>query len=70
MMPRAAANLFNEIHADSSHTYNVVMSYVQIYMELIQVCTSSQSIKFLQALRWLFNILSWLTIAVPSLRDK
>ena len=37
MMPRAASNLFNEIAADPSHTYNVVMSYVQIYMELIQV---------------------------------
>jgi hypothetical protein len=37
MMPRAASNIFNEIAADSSHTYNVVMSYVQIYMELIQV---------------------------------
>jgi len=37
MMPRAASNIFNEIAADPSHTYNVVMSYVQIYMELIQV---------------------------------
>lgn len=37
MMPRAAAHLFQEISTDSSHTYNVVMSYVQIYMELIQV---------------------------------
>ena len=37
MMPRAAANIFAEIAADSSHVYNVVMGYVQIYMELIQV---------------------------------
>ena len=37
MMPRAASNIFNEIAADPAHTYNVVMSYVQIYMELIQV---------------------------------
>lgn len=36
MMPRAAAEIFSEIAADSSHIYNVMMGYVQIYMELIQ----------------------------------
>lgn len=40
MMPRAAAAIFNGIKADPSHHYTVHMSYMQIYMELIQVQTS------------------------------
>ncbi len=37
MMPRAAAAIFSEIEHDSSNSYTVVMSYIQIYMELLQV---------------------------------
>lgn len=37
MMPRAAAAIFNEIKADPVHHYTVHMSYMQIYMEMIQV---------------------------------
>lgn len=37
MMPRAASHLFSEIAADPVHAYNVVMAYVQIYNESIQV---------------------------------
>ena len=37
MMPRAAAAIFNEIRADALHHYTVHMSYMQIYMEMIQV---------------------------------
>ena len=36
MMPRAAAELFAHITRDASHLYTVTMSYVQIYMELLQ----------------------------------
>ncbi|CAL8470663.1 g10205 [Coccomyxa elongata] len=36
MMPRAAAAIFSEIEHDSSNVYTVVMSYIQIYMELLQ----------------------------------
>lgn len=36
MMPRAAAEVFVQANSDPSHDYVVLMSYVQIYMELIQ----------------------------------
>ncbi|KAK9845464.1 hypothetical protein WJX81_007142 [Elliptochloris bilobata] len=36
MMPRAAAELFSDIANDAVHEYSVTMSYIQIYMELIQ----------------------------------
>ena len=38
MIPRAAAEVFAHIEGDPGHQYSVVMSYVQLYMELIQVC--------------------------------
>lgn len=41
MMPRAAATVFSEIAHDNSHSYTVTMSYIQIYMELLQVCCLS-----------------------------
>lgn len=37
MIPRAAAEVFSAIAADPGHEYSVALSYVQIYMELIQV---------------------------------
>jgi len=37
MMPRAAAELFTHIGRDVGHMYTVTMSYVQIYMEMLQV---------------------------------
>ena len=37
MIPRAAAEVFAHIEGDPGHQYSVVMSYVQLYMELIQV---------------------------------
>lgn len=37
MMPRAAAAIFSGIKGDVSNHYTVHMSYIQIYMELIQV---------------------------------
>ena len=37
MMPRAAAEVFSDIANDAVHEYSVTMSYIQIYMELIQV---------------------------------
>lgn len=37
MIPRAAAEIFSHIEGDPSHEYTVYMSYVQLYMELIQV---------------------------------
>ncbi len=46
MMPRAAAAIFSEIEHDSSNVYTVVMSYIQIYMELLQVRRSSGVVKF------------------------
>jgi len=36
MMPRAAAEVFVQASSDPDHDYVVLMSYVQIYMELIQ----------------------------------
>ena len=36
MMPRAAAEVFSDIANDAVHEYSVTMSYIQIYMELIQ----------------------------------
>ena len=41
MMPRAAAELFAHIGRDAGHMYTVTMSYVQIYMEMLQVCLAS-----------------------------
>jgi hypothetical protein len=40
MMPRAASAIFSEIAGDQNNAYTVVMSYIQIYMELLQVCPS------------------------------
>ena len=37
MMPRAAAEVFARIAADVTHHHTVFMSYIQIYMELLQV---------------------------------
>lgn len=37
MIPRAAAEIFSHIEGDPAHEYTVYMSYVQLYMELIQV---------------------------------
>ncbi len=37
MIPRAAAEIFSHIEGDPTHEYTVYMSYVQLYMELIQV---------------------------------
>lgn len=39
MIPRAAAEIFSHIEGDTAHEYTVYMSYVQLYMELIQVRT-------------------------------
>ena len=39
MMPRAAAEVFARIAADASHHHTVFMSYIQIYMELLQART-------------------------------
>ncbi|KAG2485040.1 hypothetical protein HYH03_016243 [Edaphochlamys debaryana] len=36
MIPRAAAELFAAAGRDPSHTYRITMSYIQIYMEMIQ----------------------------------
>ncbi|KAK9904052.1 hypothetical protein WJX75_003480 [Coccomyxa subellipsoidea] len=36
MMPRAASAIFSEIAGDQNNAYTVVMSYIQIYMELLQ----------------------------------
>ncbi|GJP69584.1 hypothetical protein CLOP_g582 [Closterium sp. NIES-67] len=36
IIPRAAAEVFVMARADPSHTYRVSMSYIQIYMEMIQ----------------------------------
>ena len=36
MVPRALAEVFSAVAADPAHEYTVVMSYIQIYMELIQ----------------------------------
>lgn len=43
MMPRSAAAIFNGIKADLAHHYTVHMSYMQIYMEMIQVRAVLQS---------------------------
>lgn len=37
MIPRAAAEIFAHISADVLNEYTVFMSYIQIYMEMIQV---------------------------------
>lgn len=39
MIPRAAAEVFSHVEQDQGHEYTVYMSYVQLYMELIQVGT-------------------------------
>ena len=36
MMPRAASELFAHIGRDPLHMYTVTMSYIQIYMEMLQ----------------------------------
>ena len=41
MIPRAAAEVFASIAGDPANEYSVFMSYIQIYMELIQVIDSS-----------------------------
>lgn len=42
MMPRAAAAIFAEVASDTGHMYTVYMSYIQIYMELLQVWLSAR----------------------------
>ena len=42
MMPRAAAAIFSAIEHDQSHSYTVMMSYIQLYMELLQVSPRDQ----------------------------
>ena len=37
MIPRAASEVFAHIAADALNEYTVFMSYIQIYMEMIQV---------------------------------
>lgn len=37
MIPRAASEVFAHIAADAVNEYTVFMSYIQIYMEMIQV---------------------------------
>jgi Kinesin motor domain len=37
MMPRAAAEIFQHVEADTDHQYTVTMQYLQIYMEVIHV---------------------------------
>ena len=37
MIPRAASEVFAHIAADTLNEYTVFMSYIQIYMEMIQV---------------------------------
>lgn len=37
MVPRAAAEIFSSMATDKSHEYTIYLSYIQIYMELIQV---------------------------------
>ena len=44
MIPRAAAEVFASIAGDPANEYSVFMSYIQIYMELIQVIVSFQAI--------------------------
>ena len=36
IIPRAAAEIFSRAAADQDHIYRVSMSYIQIYMEMIQ----------------------------------
>ena len=43
MIPRAAAEVFASIAGDPANEYSVFMSYIQIYMELIQVTDSSHA---------------------------
>ena len=43
MIPRAAAEVFASIAGDPANEYSVFMSYIQIYMELIQVIDSSHA---------------------------
>ena len=45
MMPRAAAELFTHIGRDAGHMYTVTMSYVQIYMEMLQVGCDPHSVR-------------------------
>lgn len=41
MIPRAAAEVFAHIAADALNEYTVFMSYIQIYMEMIQASCAS-----------------------------
>ena len=43
MIPRAAAEVFASIAGDPANEYSIFMSYIQIYMELIQVTDSSHA---------------------------
>ena len=47
MMPRAAAAIFSAIEHDQGHSYTVMMSYIQLYMELLQV--SAQACQHMHA---------------------
>ena len=43
MMPRAAAAIFSAIEHDQGHSYTVMMSYIQLYMELLQVHAAAKA---------------------------
>jgi hypothetical protein len=43
MMPRAASELFAHIGRDAHHMYVVTMSYIQIYMEMLQASSRTLS---------------------------
>ncbi|KAF5829167.1 P-loop containing nucleoside triphosphate hydrolase protein [Dunaliella salina] len=43
MIPRCAAEIFYQASSDPFHSYSVSMSYIQIYMELIQDLLNPQS---------------------------
>jgi len=61
MIPRAAAEIFAHISTDVLNEYTVFMSYIQIYMEMIQVGPSC----FLR-----FAISQLTSIAFSSIRKR
>lgn len=52
MIPRAASEVFAHIAADALNEYTVFMSYIQIYMEMIQVLCKAATVQ-LQVVNWL-----------------
>ena len=59
MIPRAAAEVFAAIAADPAHEYSVALSYVQIYMELIQVLLRNILRFFIGRIRCVTHRESW-----------